>query len=70
MGGTSLATGEHDGFSGDELRAIQSRLARLARDTTDYPLECSLGSYAFLFESRDDIKIILDNLDEEIREAA
>ena len=70
MSGTTSTHGEDDTFSGEELRAIQSRLARLAHETTAYPLECSLGTYAFLFESRDDIKIILDNLNEEIREAA
>ena len=49
-----------------ELESFQSRLASLAQETTDYPLECSLGTYELLFESRDDIEIILDNLSEEI----
>jgi hypothetical protein len=49
-----------------ELESFQSRLASLALETTDYPLECSLGTYELLFESRDDIEIILDNLSEEI----
>jgi len=70
MDGTTSADHEHDTFSDDELRVIQSRLASLARETTSYPLETSLGAYRFLFESRDDIKVILDNLNEEIRQAA
>ena len=49
-----------------ELESFQSRLASLAQETTSYPLECSLGSYELLFESRDDIEIVLDNLSEEI----
>ncbi len=49
-----------------ELESFQSRLASLAQETTDYPLECSIGSYELLFESRDDIEIILDSLSEEI----
>ena len=66
MGGTILSANARDKFGNDELEAYQSRLASLARETTDYPLECSLGTCAFLFESRDDIEVILDNLNEEI----
>lgn len=57
---------EQDNLGADELEAFQSRLTSLARETTDYPLECSLGAYQLLFESRDDIEVILDNLNKEI----
>ena len=73
MGGKTSAANERDHFSNEELRSFQSQLALLARETKDFPLEYSLGAFDFLFESRDDIELILDNLNEEIlvsREAA
>jgi len=66
MGGTNSQVNAHGKFSDDELEAFQAHLAALAQEATDYPLECSLGTCNFLFESRDDIKVILDNLSEEI----
>jgi hypothetical protein len=57
---------EQDNLGADELEALQSRLALLARETIAYPLECSLGAYQLLFESRDDIEVIVDNLNKEI----
>jgi hypothetical protein len=66
MGGTTSAANAHGNFSDDELEAFQSRLTALAQETTDYPLECLFGTCSFLFESRDDIEVILDNLSEEI----
>jgi hypothetical protein len=50
----------------DELMAIQLRLKMLAQMAKDYPLECSLGTCDFLFESRDEIEILVENLTEEI----
>jgi hypothetical protein len=38
----------------------------LVRMTTDYPLECSLGTCDFLFESRDEIQVLIESLAEEI----
>jgi hypothetical protein len=66
MGGTTSAANENDYFSDEELRSFQSQLASLARENTNFPLEYSLGAFDFLFESRDDIELILDNLSEEI----
>jgi hypothetical protein len=66
MGGTTSAANEPDNFSHDELKAFQSQLASLVRETTAFPLEYSLGTYDFLFESRDDIEVILDNVSQEI----
>jgi hypothetical protein len=37
--------------------------------TRDYPLECSLGTCDFLFESRDEIQTLLESLTEEISES-
>jgi hypothetical protein len=53
----------------DALRAIQLRLETLAHLTQDYPLKCSLGAYDLLFESRDDIEILIESLAEELSEA-
>jgi hypothetical protein len=66
MDGTTSMANAHGNFSDDELAALQSRLVSLVQETTDYPLECSLGTCDFLFESRDDIEVILDHLSEEI----
>ena len=65
-GTTSIANDDPDTFSDDELKAFQSQLASLVRETTAFPLEYTLGTYDFLFESRDDIEVILDNLSQEI----
>jgi hypothetical protein len=53
----------------DKLRAIQLQLETLAHRTKDYPLQCSLGTYDLLFESRDDIEILIESLAEEISES-
>ena len=70
MSATTATNNEQDDFSDAELRAIQLQLALLAREATDYPLQCSLGTYAFLFDSKDEIKVILDTLNEELAQAA
>jgi hypothetical protein len=61
---TSTATDGRDEFSDDELRALRRQLASLVSETKDYPLECAVGSFDLLFESRDDIEMILDTLPE------
>jgi hypothetical protein len=66
MDRTVNVASEGDNQKASELLALQSQLTSLAREAANYPLECSLGSYELLFESRDDIQIILDNLSEEI----
>ena len=66
MRGTTSTANDPDHFSNDDLKAFQSQLASLAREATAYPLEYALGAYEFLFESRDDIEVILDNLSQEI----
>lgn len=53
-------------YPDDELIAIQDQLASLLNAAIDYPFECSLGDCAFLFESRDDIAIIVEALEEQI----
>jgi hypothetical protein len=55
-----------DALSDGELRAFQLQLAVLAQNARDYPLEYALGSYELLFESRDDIELIVANLSESI----
>ena len=61
--GTATRIDSEDGFLGDDaLRVIQSQLETLARTPKDYPLECSLGTCEFLFESRDDLEILLETV--------
>jgi hypothetical protein len=61
--GSAIRIGDEDGFLCDDaLRAIQSQLETLARTPKDYPLECSLGTCEFLFESRDDVEILLETV--------
>jgi hypothetical protein len=69
MGAAIEADDENVTLCDDALRAIQTQLETLAHATTDYPLECSLGTYDFLFESRDDIEVLLDSLTEELSES-
>ena len=69
MGSTTEAAGEDLTPCDNDLRAIQLQLGMLAQMTTDYPLECSLGTFDFLFESRDEIQILIESLTEEISES-
>ena len=55
-------------FTQDELRAMRRKLESLALLTVSYPLACSVGGYDLLFESRDDIALVIDNLNDEISE--
>jgi hypothetical protein len=65
-GNRDRATQSSDALSDSELRAFQTQLSTLAETACDYPLEYSLGEYEMLFESRDDIEIIVANLSESI----
>jgi hypothetical protein len=55
-----------DALSDSDLRAFQVQLTTLAHTVRHYPLECSLGPYELLFESRDDIESVVANLGESI----
>jgi len=57
-----------DALSDNDLRAFQTQLTTLAETARDYPLEYALGAYELLFESRDDIEIIVANLNESLAE--
>jgi hypothetical protein len=59
----------HQGYSEEELVEIQDQLASLMSTTTTFPVECSLGDCAFLFESRDDIAVIVGSLEDQITKA-
>lgn len=61
---------KNDNFSRDELKELQAQLESLAREATSYPLEHSIGEFDLLFESRQDIEVIVENLSEEISLAA
>ena len=56
----------HQGYTDEELVAIQDQLASLMSTATAFPVECSLGDCAFLFESRDEIAVIVDSLEDQI----
>jgi hypothetical protein len=68
MAGTESTIATSDALSDSELRVFQSELSALAQTASDYPLEYALGSYQLLFESRDDIESIVENLSESIAE--
>jgi len=53
-------------FDRDELSAFRAELSALAQEAREYPLEYSLGAYDLLFESRDDIDVIVENLSESL----
>jgi hypothetical protein len=69
MSQTWKAADEKAALGDDDLKSIQFQLVTLAQVTRDYPLECSLGTYDLLFESRDEIQILIESLTEEISEA-
>lgn len=56
----------HQGYADEELVAIQDQLMSLMSTATAFPLECALGDCAFLFESRDDIAVIVGSLEDQI----
>jgi hypothetical protein len=64
---TSQGRGER--FDTEELRALRQELVSLGSNARAYPLEYSLGSMELLFESRQDIELIVQTLAEEISEA-
>jgi hypothetical protein len=66
MAGTKATAEPSERTCVSELTSFQSQLAALAETASDYPVEYSLGSYELLFESRDDIEIVVANLDESI----
>lgn len=66
MAGSTLPAQSTDDLKDSELRAFQDELTALAETARDFPLEYVLGSYEMLFESRDDIQIIVDNLSESL----
>jgi hypothetical protein len=66
MAGTQ--TTGRNAYTAGELQAYRAALRALAQTTHDYPMEYSLGACELLFESRDDIDVIVDNLDESIAE--
>jgi hypothetical protein len=68
MGSASKASDEN--VAPDDLRAIQLQLGTLVQMTKDYPLECSLGTCDFLFESRDEIQVLIESLTEELSESS
>jgi uncharacterized protein YlxW (UPF0749 family) len=68
MAGTKNTRDTSDALSDNELRSFQAKLATLAQTASDYPLEYALGAYELLFESRDDIQSIVENLGESIAE--
>jgi hypothetical protein len=53
-------------FDRDELRAFRAELSALAQEANKYPFEYALGCYELLFESRDDIEVIVENLGESL----
>jgi hypothetical protein len=69
MGSGTESASENATPCDDDLRAIHLQLQMLARMTKDYPLACSLGTCDFLFESRDEIQILIESLTEELSES-
>jgi hypothetical protein len=66
MAGLHETTETIDTHTHGELAWFKAELSALAQAASDFPLEYSLGTYELLFESRDDIAVIVANLDESI----
>jgi hypothetical protein len=56
----------HETERASELTEFRTQLTMLAQTADDYPVEYVLGGYELLFESRDDIEIIVENLSQSI----
>jgi hypothetical protein len=56
-------------FDPGELRALRQELVSLRSIARAYPLAYSLGTMELLFESRQDIELLVRTLAEEISEA-
>ena len=48
------------------LKEIHRQLEWLARQTMDFPMECSVGEYDLLFDTHDDIELMLEHLGGEL----
>ncbi|MGD0835688.1 MAG: hypothetical protein ABSB49_03475 [Polyangia bacterium] len=68
MAGPHEAIEGHEAKSDDQLAEYRTQLAMLAQTADDYPVQYVLGAYELLFESRDDIEIIVSNLSQSIAE--
>jgi len=69
MAGAAQETQAAETLNDYELRVYQAQLSALAQTARNYPMEYALGSYELLFESREDIEVIVDNLSESIARA-
>jgi hypothetical protein len=59
---------ERDSADPADLREIHRQLEWLAEQAMDYPVECSVGEYDLLFDSHDDIEMLLEHLNSELRD--
>ena len=66
MGKVVAITAANIDLCEEALKALRQNLEELARMTKDYPVECSFGTYTFLFESRGDIESLIDSLSQKI----
>jgi hypothetical protein len=55
-----------DSADSNGLKEIHRQLEWLAVQPMEYPLECSVGEYDLLFDTHDDIELLLQNLSREI----
>jgi hypothetical protein len=69
MGSGTKPAGQHVTPCDYDLREIHQQLEMLVQMAKDYPLECSLGTCDFLFESRNEIQLLIESLTAELPES-
>ncbi len=62
MVGTDKGTRRTPSFDASELRALQSELITLGASARSYPLEYATGSLQLLFDSPQEIEILVESL--------
>jgi hypothetical protein len=62
MVGTDKSMRRGTGFDASELRALQSELITLGAAARSYPLEYATGSLQLLFDSPQEIELLVESL--------
>lgn len=68
MGNVIDVTEQNFVLCGDALRSLRRNLPTLVEMTREHPIECSFGSYSFLFKSKEDIDKLIRALEQKLKD--
>lgn len=66
MGSKIRITAQNADDCQEALVALRTHLAKLAKMTREYPVECRFADYRFVFTSETDIKDVIEALDKKL----